>query len=496
MVVEKRPRKYTRKVSQDPRGKPAAEQGSSHHPTRREVLKYGLYGGLGLAAAGAGYWCWPRRKEPNIILIVIDTLRADHVGCYGYQRNTTPNIDQLAKEGALFRKAISAAPWTLPSIASFLTSQYPCVLGIGDRPTMIDSRFLSLPEVLKQHDYTTHGIVSHVLVSARLGFGRGFDGYDEKSSLDRRGVTSPAVTQKAISFLQHKHKQSFFLFLHYFDPHYNYILHPQYNYYPSYYGILKSNHPIRDIWRRRHSLSKDDIKYLALLYDSEIAFTDQLIGALMDELKKRDLYDNSVIIITSDHGEEFMERGWIGHCTTLYQELIRVPLIIKFPDTGARTVNTPVGLIDIMPTLLAYLGLKSPDGLEGKALDIASGAPLASRPIFSETFNHLLTKYQVPDIQHAKRTEPIAFRAITLGDWKLIYDEKNDIKQIYDLYKDPYERNDLSSRKSKINKTLAVSLSQYIDYVGKKQKRGPTKDASELFTPEERRRLESLGYVE
>ena len=130
MVVKKSPRKHKPKVWQDPKGKPAAEQSSSSGVTRRELLKYGLYGGL---AAGLGPSLWlsgcgkkgPEKRKPNVVLIVIDSLRADHVGCYGYHRNTTPNIDRLAREGVLFCNAISAAPWTLPSIASFLTSQYP-----------------------------------------------------------------------------------------------------------------------------------------------------------------------------------------------------------------------------------------------------------------------------------------------------------------------------------------------------------------------------------
>ena len=473
-------------VKKDPK------ENNQRQPTRRQVLKYGLYGGL-TASLGSSLWfsgCTkqgPAKTKPNIIFIVVDTLRADHLSCYGYQRNTTPNIDQLAGEGVLFRNAISAAPWTLPSAASFLTSQYPCVLGISNRAAMIPGEFPLLAELLKQQGYTTHGIVSHTMLSARLGFGRGFDSYDERSSLGHAGISAPAVTDKATSFLQKSHQKPFFLFQHYFDPHCDYHLHQQYNYYPSYKGNIRSGESIFSLWAKRQDMSEDDIKYLFALYDSEISFTDQYIGTLLNELKQQGLYDNSIIILTSDHGEEFMERGWIGHTSTLYQELLRVPLIIKFPDSGARIVDTPVGLIDLMPTLLAYLGLKNPDGLEGKALDIASGDPIASRPIFSETFN--------PQIHRPQPVVPIALRSVVLGDLKLIYDEKKGIKQIYDLSKDPYERNDLSSSQSDLHKALALSLAQYTDYVEKKRKKGPIKDERELFTPEQRKQLESLGYL-
>lgn len=464
------------------------------------MLKYGLCGTLAASLAPAlwisGCEKQQRGEKHNVILIVVDTVRTDHVGCYGYQRNTTPNIDRLAQQGLLFRNAISAASWTLPSIATILTSQYPCVLGIRDTPVVMDDRYSLLSELLKQNNYTTHGIFSHVLLAPQLGFGRGFDNYDDQTSpYRRRGISSPAVTQKAISFLRKNHKRPFFLFLHYFDPHYNYILHKKYNYYPFYNGSVKSNHPILDLWRIRHNLSKDDIRYLVSLYDSEIAFTDEYLGKLLDALKKRGLYDNSIIIITADHGEEFMERGWIGHCITLHQELLRVPLIMKLPAGEARIIDSPVGLIDIMPATLRYLGLRIPDGLDGKALDLSPGASVARGPVFSETFNFILQKYQLPGIHQPKRNEPIAFRSIVLGDRKLIYDEKKDSKQIYNLSDDPHEQNDLSARRSEQNSRLEVLLSRWLNYVKSKQKRGPVQDASELFTPEQRKQLESLGYL-
>ncbi len=464
------------------------KQESAKELTRRQLLKYGLYGGLGLAAAGAGYWYWLRRKEPNIILIVIDTLRADHVGCYGYHRNTTPSIDQLAKEGILFRTAISSAPWTIPSIGTIMTSQYPCVLGVSEEITAISDRFPLLSELLRQHDYNTYGVASHTLVGADLGFSRGFEEYFLcKSRVLHEGFTSPAVTERAVSLLRRDHKRPFFLFLHYFDPHYHYQLHRQYNYYPSYKGSIRPGESILSLWAKRQDMSEDDIKYLLALYDSEIAFTDRYIGILLDQLKQQGLYDNSIIILTSDHGEEFMERGWIGHTISLYQELLRVPLIIRLPGGRAGVIDSPVGLIDIAPTACKYLGLKVPDGFEGHALDLSPGSSIVAEPVFSETFRL--------EAGARKGTEPIALRSIILGKWKLIYDQKKDIKRIYNLSQDPREQNDLSGQKSRIAKTLAKLLTQYITHVEKKTKKSPTKDESELFTPEERRRLESLGYL-
>lgn len=168
--------------------------------------------------------------SPNVVLIVVDTLRPDHMSTYGYERKTTPNISRLAQDSILFRNAWSTAPWTLPSVGSLLTSQYPSALGIRDNIVPLDRRFELLPEVLQRHGYRTHGIVSSALLSARLGFGRGFDHYDESSSLFHSGSSSREVTRKAVEFLKARDDRPFFLFLHYFDPHYNYELHPRFRF--------------------------------------------------------------------------------------------------------------------------------------------------------------------------------------------------------------------------------------------------------------------------
>lgn len=466
------------------------EHKSARILSRRKVLKYGLYGGV-VAGLAPSLWlsgCGKlRRKEkPNIILIVIDTLRFDHVGCYGYKRNTTPNIDRLANRSLLFKNAIVTAPWTLPSVASILTSQYPSVLGIYDRMTSMAGTFPLFSELLKQCNYKTHGIISHTLLLARLGFGKGFDYYDEGSIFGHKGISSPSVTRKAVSYLRHNHYSPFFLFLHYFDPHYHYLLHEKYNYYPFYRGRIKNGHPIIDLWRIRDKLSQDDIEYLIALYDSEITFTDEHIGELLNELKNRDLYDNSIIIVTSDHGEEFMERGWIGHTLTLHEELIHVPLIMKFPGYKARTINSPVSLMDIVPTVCKYLDLNVPNDFDGTALDLSRGSTIKSGPIFSETFN--------PQI-HRPKVEPIAFRSVISGNYKLIHDEIRNSKQVYNLSEDPHERNNLLGQHGEQDKRLEALLLRLIDYIRTKRKIGPLQNESELFTPEQRKQLKSLGYL-
>jgi arylsulfatase A-like enzyme len=478
--------------------------------TRREVLKYGVYGGLAAGITG-GLWMGgckrdkedkgpqPRpSKRPNLVFIVIDTLRADHCGSYGYPRNTTPNLDALGREGFLFRNAISSAPWTSPSIANMLTSQYPHVLGIRKTASTMDPRFPLLSEVLREHGYETHGIVSHSMLGPQIGFSRGFDAYDWASSKGAHiRATSPEVSAKAIRFLKAKHNRPFFLFLHYFDPHANFLFHEGHDFNPSghgaYTGRLVSNFPLKKLWRIRRELSATDLLYLVSLYDSEIAFTDEHVGRVLEALRQQGLYDNSAIVITADHGEEFMERDWIGHFTTLYQEVLHVPLVMKFPDVKPRTIDLPVGLIDVMPTLLQYLKVPIPETLDGKALNLDPGGAVASRPIFSETFTDVRQKFAKEE--GLPPEQPIALKSIVLGRRKLIYDEQTESRNVYDLSTDPKERNNLWAQRSPEDKRLALLLSQWMEYVAKKRQKGPEVNENELFTPEQREELKSMGYL-
>jgi arylsulfatase A-like enzyme len=368
-----------------------------------------------------------------------------------------------------------------------MTSQYPSVLGVNENITAIDNRFPMLAEKLKELDYTTCGIVSHVLVAANLGFGKGFDYYSDKDFINHKETSSAEITNKAASFLQKDQQKPFFLFLHYFDPHYYYLLHEKYNYYPSYTGKIRSGHPILDLWRMRQKLSEDDINYLVALYDSEISFTDQYIGQLLSMLKKQNCFDNSIIIITADHGEEFMERGWIGHTITLHQELIRVPLIIKFPDKASQIVDHPISLIDIVPTIYDKLGLQIPYSFDGQPLDLSQKKTTKTNPIFSETFYSL--NYG------SKPAEPIAFRSLILGQKKLIYDHLKDSKKIFNLSSDPHEQHNLLDQNRKEDKTLTDLLFKWIKYIDEKRGQGPVYQGEELLTPEQRKKLETLGYL-
>ncbi len=416
---------------------------------------------------------------PNIVLIIVDTLRADHVGCYGYSRNTTPSIDRLSLNSILFKNAISAAPWTTPSIGSMFTSQYPAVLGFRDKPIIIDQRFLTLTEIFKENNYVTKGIISHAHVSSALGFGQGFDSYDEENAKGHGYISSPSITEKAICFLRTRKNRKFFLFLHYFDPHFDYILHEDYDYYPDYNGPLHSSQPIRELREKAPQMTADDARYIKALYDSEISFTDEHIGVVLDELKNLGLYDNTLIILTADHGEEFLERGdyWIGHTKKLYQEQIHVPLIMKLPGHNEQEImHEYLGLINLMPTIVDYAGLWIPGEYrcEGQTIDMSDIEELGNRAIFSQTRRWT------------------SLQSVTWKGWKLIYNPIVKSRQLFNLQKDPAESRNLARENDKALNAMEIVLQKWNGQIKSRKTQAEEPD----FAEEQKRHLRSLGYLQ
>ena len=427
--------------------------------------------------------CQLHKSKPNVILIVVDTLRTDHMGAYGYNRNTTPYIDKFKKDSMLFKNAISASPWTIPSLGCLFTSMHPTVLGYRGKPIRLNEYFLTLAEVFKGNKYTTGGIVSSAFASSRLGFGQGFDSYDEENAQGHGYISSPSLTEKAVSFLESHKQENFFLFLHYFDPHYDYVLHEDYDYFPDYEGPLFSRQPlIREIRKIASSLSPDDIAYLQALYDSEVNFTDKHLGILFAKLKELGLYDDALIIFTSDHGEEFCERGdyWIGHSTKLYQELIHVPLIIKLPgNSSQKTVEDYVGLIDLMPTLVDSLGLKIDVKyeFEGEIINLIEGKRSENPEIISQTFNNA------------------SLLSVIEGGLKLILNTTDNSSEFYNLDGDPEERAMVEGERGEAGVRLKTALQKWQKNAEQKRNRFKLEIKNPDFTPEQLEALKSLGYI-
>lgn len=428
---------------------------------------------------------------PNIILIIVDTLRADRLGCYGYTRNTTPNIDTLATQSVVLKNAFSVAPWTTPSIASIFTAQYPETLNIAAGTSssggwgfslFVDEKFLFLSELLKDRNYKTHGIISHNFISSELGFDQGFDVYDQENAKGHMHISSPSITEKTLAFLKRNKKNKFFLYLHYFDPHYSYQQHDGYSYSTGYQGSIESGIEKTTLNKLSPFLSPRDITHINSLYDSEINFTDEHIGKLITELKEMGIYDNSLIVFTADHGEGFAERdsSYIGHSTTVYQELIHVPLIIKKPfEKKMVTIEKPVSLINLMPTIASYAGIDLPEAYnnEGTKLYLDDPAEIPDFNVISETrFGSNI-------------------QALIRGDWKLIsFPQDNPAKKLFNLKKDPMELTDLSDENPSQLKELQAILNEW--NMREKAQHDVAPPQNKIFSGEERNKLRGLGYLE
>lgn len=453
---------------------------------RRRFLQAAALAAASTAAAPWLSGCGGR-KRPDIYLIVVDSLRADHLGCYGYGRPTSPRLDAFARDAVLYGRCTAAAPWTSASVAALLSSQFPSSLGIRDRVVKFDTRYPALPEVLRAHGYRTEGLVSVDMLSRRLGFDRGFDRYRDDLYTGREGVTSPQVFAAATALLDEPRKAPLFALIHTFDPHYNYIRHEGWEGSAARSTRLRSNHPIVDLWGMLPELDAADRAFLLDCYDSEIAFTDRHLGAFLDALKAAGRYDDSLIVVTADHGEEFLERGWVGHSISVNREQVHVPCLIKAPGCRPGRTDTPVSLLDLMPSLLAQVGAPAPEGMEGAVHDLASAAGAVAQPIFSETF-HAQT-------HRPGGMDPIALASVQLGDRKMIRDGLGGRGWVYDLAADPLEQAPRPIGRGVDDQTLLRLLSDWSEHVGAKYRGAATQDARRLLDPEQLKRLKTLGYI-
>ncbi len=311
---------------------------------------------------------------PNILLISIDSLRRDHVSAYGYQRPTTPRIDALAREGVLFDMAIAPTSWTLPSHVSLLTSLPARLHGVRDIRQRFGRDVVTLAEVLSEAGYATAGFIAGSFLSATHGFSQGFDVYDDYTILERdRGedgghITSPRSIAAVRRWLDGRGRQEerrpFFVFLHMWDVHYEYLPPPPYDkmFDPDYEGDIGEYGLLRDS-RINKNMPARDLEHIEALYDGEIRYTDEHLGQLFDLLRQRGLFDDTITVVTSDHGDEFFEHGGKGHAETLYDEVLRVPLVMRYPKgiPAGRVVDRQVRLMDVAPTLLEMAGVYRPD---------------------------------------------------------------------------------------------------------------------------------------
>jgi len=440
----------------------------------------------GLLACGLALGaCKPAAPQPppNLLLIVVDTLRADRLGCYGAQRDTTPALDALAASGVRFQQARSTAPWTKPAVASIFTGLHPSAHGANRVKSSLPESARTLAERLRDAGYRTAGVVSHDVLRGINGFAQGFDRYLEDEAGGHDHVSTQGVTREAIALLDELAAQDapFFLFVHYFDPHYNYLRHPEFGFAAARAGRLDGTQPLVSLRKLGDGLSASEVGLLRDLYDEEIRFTDEGIGRLLQHLADLSLAQRTVVAATADHGEAFLEHGWLGHTRDLYDVLLRVPLILRAPGVAPRVVEQPVSMVSLLPTLLELLGQPPDDTLQGASLGpLLRGERLPEQALYAEVDF-------LPVFDPAKRA---AKQAIVAGGFKLIRDEQSGRFELYDLAADPGERRDLAASQPQRVQRMRKQLEQ----VAADARRGALPLHDREPSREELERLRALGY--
>ena len=434
-------------------------------------------------------------QPPNILLITVDTLRADHVGAWGYSRDTTPAIDALTEKSLVFERAYSPAPWTLPAVASLHTGLYPTAHTIQRPRAALPSEVVTLAEILQREGWVTASVTSNSLLSERFGYGQGFDFYDTGDAIDHAHISTPGVTQTARDHLANfaESEQPFFLSVLYFDPHYDWLSHGMGFAAESAGRLLggETIHELRDMAAEGSGLSVEEISHIRDRYDEEVRFTDQGIGTLLFELEALGLSDNTIVLFTADHGEEFMEHGWLGHTRFLYDGMIHVPLAIydpRTPQKGAR-IAAPVSTVSVTPTLVELAGLDA-----GKyAFGERSLAPLLSGEV-DFPFGPVFSEVNFKAAQEKNNEKDAHFKAVIDGATKFIRVPGKQIFEAYDTDMDPGEQSDLVQ--SDHTNILSERYTPLISAWTKTQMDRAFEPRSVIYTEEDLDRMRDLGYLD
>jgi arylsulfatase A-like enzyme len=456
------------------------------------ALASGLVLTLGLAACDASS---TRSDGEVVVLLVIDTLRQDALGCYGRDDARTPRLDALAAEGVRFDQAISSSGWTLPSVASLLTGTWPTLHKATGKKTRLTPITTDLPvaaEVFKAGGYATLGFANAAFLSPMLGLDRGFDLFDHRHAYNQEIRRADETVDAALGELAKRPSEKVFVLLHLFDVHLDYdppdgFIEP--------FAQGRSEPPPPLSMRQCMGMGHDgappvqaDIDYVRALYQGELAFVDRAVGRLVDGLEELELWDGATLVVTSDHGEEFWDHGGFEHGHTLYDELIRVPLIIRLPAGGAiqsPVVDAQVRTIDIMPTLFELGGLEAPSSFVGSSLlPLVAGEAQPAMPAFSQSTLYGASK--------------LSWRA---DPYQLVYDLAPDVAQpieLYDFRADPLTQHDLALEKPKVAKRLHRDLARFYNDLKQRAQTISTpevEDMSPTHVKEYLESIESLGYA-
>jgi len=467
-------------------------------------------------------------QRPNVLLILIDTLRADRLAAYGYERETAPAITDLARGGVVMENAVCSASFTMPSMASILSSRYPFQHGVRFHPTLFRDEETTLAEIFQDSGYATGAVVSNMLLSRRWGFDQGFDYFDaiRESPLGeagglflydslrklQRGERAVATAESAVRWMERHRDDPFFLWVHFIDPHFPYIPPPPFD---SRFSDPPSTE-YREILRNISigTLPRSELVFDTDLspavaedgkdqYDGEIAFTDVGVRRLTDALDRLGLAENTIVILTSDHGESLGDHGVnFAHAFTTYEEMMRVPLVIRAPadlDAGER-IGEPIDLLDLSPTILEFAGLRAADSMEGESFLglLRTGRRNGKvRPSYGENVPRIPghPTYSLISGFPGIHENGIAgkWRMVRRYPWKLIHipGRPEGENLLFHLESDPREEEDLARAHPEELRLLLDHLDRFLE-----NESGDGAEAGEKVSNEELDKLRALGYVQ
>jgi arylsulfatase A-like enzyme len=440
----------------------------------------------------AGILSYSPDKKPKrnpVILISIDTLRPDHLGTYGYTRPTSPNIDRLASDAAVFENAYSHSPNTIVSHATMLTSLHPIVHSVTPEYKMAPT-LDTIAEYYHTAGFKTGGFTTHKdWLCEKMGFAQGFDTFYSEY------VNARTLNEQVFQYLEENAGVEFFLFLHYYDPHSDFTDLP-YNTRTTFdttfcqdyqgdfsgceAGVCASEY-LKQLNKTGTPLLNQDLQYIIDLYDGGVLYTDHHIGELLNKLKELEIYEDALIVITADHGEEFREHGHFLH-DQLYDETMHVPLIMKFPNSLSKGHFPQMsGVIDIMPTMLEFSKIPH-KGLQGTSLlPIIKGSKAEGHPVFSTLKETGTYKSDYISVRN---------RAHSLITW-----ERFSNSYLFNLKTDPQETADLSSQNTQIADHMLNLAKKYYQINFKTRNRLKHKHTKVQQSDEAAKRLKSLGYL-
>jgi choline-sulfatase len=440
-----------------------------------------------LTAAFTG--CSQRTKIPppdHIIIITLDAVRPDHLGCYGYPKGISPNIDELARRGVVFLNAYSNAPWTKPSVASLFSSLYPNIHRTVDRDHSLPDQVRTMAEMLKEAGYFTCFFNGGNPLIHEFRFDQGFDFYEYEDTLN-----SARVVRGVSSFLANKPGKNLFFYIHLMDTHLPYFLHdgnrelaaaaPR-NFVPGQFERRDVREPTA-----KGDLTAAEKEYLIALYDEQIRYSDRTVGELTALFREAGILDRSLLIVTSDHGEELWDHDNYEHAHSLYEEVLRVPLVMAYEPLPVARLESRVRLVDILPSIMELVnpGFERGD-IIGESVWRYLEKDNGKRPVFAAGTLHGDEKF-----------------CLIKGDWKVILNTQDlttnrpligfraeDSVELYDLKTDPREKRNLRREKPKLSAGLLKELAALINT------ESPIQARKKIIDEKTAERLKSLGYLQ